>query len=90
LFLGFSWVKIKSDDRYQQQISSDNHRPILYHMISFIQKKPTDVNRWVITDKLPLISFSYHAFFPAFQAAQQAAKGSLSFVSYLFSFDFES
>ena len=38
-FLGLSSVEIKSDDGYQigWQISSDNHRPILYHVISFIQ-----------------------------------------------------
>ena len=38
-FLGFSSVEIKSDDGYQigRGISSDNHRPILYDVISFIQ-----------------------------------------------------
>ena len=38
-FLGFSTIEIKPDDRYQirQWISSDNHCPILYHVISFIQ-----------------------------------------------------
>ena len=34
-----SYVEIKSDDGYQigRRIWSDNHRPILYHVISFIQ-----------------------------------------------------
>ena len=38
-FLGFPSVEIKSDDGYQigRGISSDNHCPILYHVISFIQ-----------------------------------------------------
>ena len=38
-FFGFSSVEIKSDDGYQigRRISSDIHRPILYHVISFIQ-----------------------------------------------------
>ena len=38
-FLGFPSVEIKPDDGYQigRGISSDNHRPILYHVISFIQ-----------------------------------------------------
>ena len=38
-FLGFSSVEVKSDDRYQigRRISSDNHRPLLYHVISFIR-----------------------------------------------------
>ena len=38
-FFGFPSVEIKSDDGYQigRGISSDNHRPILYHVISFIQ-----------------------------------------------------
>ena len=37
-FLGFPSVEIKSDDGHQigWGISSDNHRPILYHVISFI------------------------------------------------------
>ena len=39
MFLGFPSVEIKSDDGYQigQGTSSDSHRPILYHVISFIQ-----------------------------------------------------
>ena len=38
-FLGLSSVEIKSDDGHQigRRISSDIHRPILYHVISFIQ-----------------------------------------------------
>ena len=50
-FLGCPSVKIKSDDRYQigQGISSDNHRPILYHVISFIQWEHAEIIRWVIT-----------------------------------------
>ena len=38
-FFGFPSVEIKSDDGYQigRGISSDNHRPILYHVISSIQ-----------------------------------------------------
>ena len=38
-FLGFYSVEIKSHDGYQigRWISSDNHRPILFHEISFIQ-----------------------------------------------------
>ena len=38
LFLGFPSVGIKSDDGYQigRRISSDNHRPILHHVISYI------------------------------------------------------
>ena len=49
-FFGFPSVKIKSDDRYQigQGISSDSHRPILYHVISFIQWEPAEIIRWVI------------------------------------------
>ena len=37
-FLCLCSVEIKSDDGYQigRRISSDNHRPILYHVISFI------------------------------------------------------
>ena len=37
--LGFPSVEVKSDDGYHigQWISSDIHRPILYHVISFIQ-----------------------------------------------------
>ena len=37
-FLGLYSVEIKSDDGYQigRQISSDNHRPMFYHVISFI------------------------------------------------------
>ena len=39
LFLGFPSVKIKSDNGYEigRGISSDIHRLILYHVISFIQ-----------------------------------------------------
>ena len=50
LFFGFPSVKIKSDDGYQigRQISSDNHRPILYHVVSFIQWEPTEIIQWVI------------------------------------------
>ena len=35
-FLGFPSVEIKSDDGYQigRRMSSDIHRPILYHVIS--------------------------------------------------------
>ena len=38
-FLGFPSVEIKSDDGYQIErgISSDIHRPILYHVIIFLQ-----------------------------------------------------
>ena len=38
-FFGFPSVEIKSDVGYQigRGILSDNHRPILYHVISFIQ-----------------------------------------------------
>ena len=38
-FLGFPSIEIKSDDGYQigRGISSDNHRPILYQVISLIQ-----------------------------------------------------
>ena len=37
--LGFPSVEIKSDDGYQigRRISSDIHRPILYHVISFME-----------------------------------------------------
>ena len=39
LFLGLHLLETKSDEAYQirQQISSNIHRPILYHIISFIQ-----------------------------------------------------
>ena len=46
----FPWpIKIKSDNRYQiwQRIFSDNHCPILYHVISFIPWEPAEINRWV-------------------------------------------
>ena len=49
-FLVFSSIEIKSDGGYQirRRISSDNHRPILYHLISFIQWEPAEIIRWVI------------------------------------------
>ena len=49
-FLGFPSIAIKSDDGYQigQQISSDNHRPILCHVLSFIQWEPPEIILWVI------------------------------------------
>ena len=49
-FLGFPSVEITSDDGYQigRGISSDNHRPILYHVISFIQWDLAEIIRWVI------------------------------------------
>lgn len=39
LFLGFPSIELKPDDGYQivRRISSDNDRPILYLVISFIQ-----------------------------------------------------
>ena len=54
-FLGFPSVEIKSDDGYQigRGISSDNHRPILYHVISFIQWEPAEIIRWVIRAIIP-------------------------------------
>ena len=30
-------------------ISPDNHRPILYHVIRFIQWEPAEISRWVIS-----------------------------------------
>ena len=56
-FLGFPSVEIKSDDGYQiaRGISSDNHRPILYHVISFIQWEPAEIIRWVINIYLTII-----------------------------------
>lgn len=41
-FLGLYCVKIKSNEEYHigRRISSDNHCPILYHVISFIQWEP--------------------------------------------------
>ena len=49
-FLGLYSVKTKSDDWYQiwQRISSDNHRPILNQVVSFIQWEPEEIVRWVI------------------------------------------
>ena len=49
-FLGLNSVEVKSDDGYQigRWISSDNHRPILYHVISFMQSQPEEIIRWVI------------------------------------------
>ena len=42
----FSSVEIKSNDGYQigRRISSDNDRPDLYHVISFIQPEPAVIN----------------------------------------------
>ena len=49
-FFGFPSVEIKSDDGYQigRRIPPDIHRPILYHVISFIQWEPSEIIRWVI------------------------------------------
>ena len=62
-FLGLSSVEIKSDDGYQigRRISSDNHRPILYHAISFIQREPGEIIHWVIVVVYPDMT----RFFPA-------------------------
>ena len=51
LFFGFPSVEIISDDGYQivRRISSDNQRPILYYVISFIQWEPAEIIWWVIT-----------------------------------------
>ena len=50
LFLCFPPVEIKSDDEYQigRQTSSDNYHPILYHVISFIQREPTEIIQKII------------------------------------------
>ena len=52
-------------DGYQipRQISSDNHRPVLSQVISFIQLDPAEIMRWVIT--LLLIHLHCRPFFIA-------------------------
>ena len=49
-FFFFFSVEIKSDEGYQieQRITSDNHHPFCYHVVNFIQREPTEINRWVI------------------------------------------
>ena len=46
-FLGLYSVETKSDDGYEigRRISSDNHRLILYHVISLIQLEPEEIIR---------------------------------------------
>ena len=45
-----SWFSFcRSKIRGRIRISSDNHRPILYHVVSFIQWEPAEIIRWELT-----------------------------------------
>ena len=63
LLFSFSSISIIVDNKYQigQQISSDNHRLILYHKISFIQWQATEINQWVILDVILSVCYCVYS-----------------------------